>query len=225
MIAASKDCLAPTLPTATSSPRAGLGDRTGDPPGPRSRSRRNCPSAAVPMPVPLQAIAPAGRGWRPARRAAVSDPRFPAPRLGRRVRLVSVVRARDPRRWRGPPATAFGDPMQAGGLIAFGTFEFLPYLTRRAASSAFVNAEIVGVTAPIRGKLSGALPGKGLFIEDDTAITPVEAGAGSAPARRLRAAVRGRGRPDPAGAAASPGDRGDGSPPARPRTPPPPCPR
>jgi multidrug resistance efflux pump len=63
----------------------------------------------------------------------------------------------------------------ACGLIAIGTWEFLPYLTHRVASSAFVNAEIVRVTAPIRGRLSAEIPGKGAYIEDDAAITLVEA--------------------------------------------------
>jgi multidrug resistance efflux pump len=63
----------------------------------------------------------------------------------------------------------------ACGLIALGTWEFLPYLTHRVASSAYVNAEIVRVTAPIRGRLSAELPEKGSFIQDETAITLVEA--------------------------------------------------
>ena len=63
----------------------------------------------------------------------------------------------------------------ACGLIGIGTWEFLPYLTHHVASSAFVNAEIVRVTAPIRGRLSGDLPGKGAYIEENRAITLVEA--------------------------------------------------
>ena len=63
----------------------------------------------------------------------------------------------------------------ACGLIAFGAWEFLPYLTYRVASSAFVNAEIVRVTAPIRGRLSAELPGQGAFIDADRAITLIEA--------------------------------------------------
>ena len=63
----------------------------------------------------------------------------------------------------------------ACGLIAIGTWEFLPYLTHRVASSAFVNAEIVRVTAPIRGRLSGELPGKGTFIEENKDVTLIEA--------------------------------------------------
>ena len=62
----------------------------------------------------------------------------------------------------------------ACGLIAFGTYEFLPYLTHHVASSAFVNAEIVRVTAPIRGELSAELPGKGVFIEEARAIKLVQ---------------------------------------------------
>ncbi len=63
----------------------------------------------------------------------------------------------------------------ACGLIGFGAWEFMPYLTNRVASSAYVNAEIVRVTAPIRGRLSAKLPGKGAFIAEDRPITLIEA--------------------------------------------------
>ena len=63
----------------------------------------------------------------------------------------------------------------AGGLLGAGLYAFLPYLTHRVASSAFVNAEIVRVTAPIPGRLAADLPVKGAFIEKETPILLVEA--------------------------------------------------
>lgn len=58
----------------------------------------------------------------------------------------------------------------ATGLLAAGLWAFVPYLTYRVASSAFVNAEIVRITAPIRGQLSTSLPAKGAFIDKETSI-------------------------------------------------------
>ena len=49
----------------------------------------------------------------------------------------------------------------ATGLIAFGTSAFLPYLMYRVAPAAFVNAELVRITAPIGGQLNHGLPKKG----------------------------------------------------------------
>jgi len=62
----------------------------------------------------------------------------------------------------------------AFALIAFSVWAFLPYLSYRIATSAFVNAEIVRVTAPIAGRLTRDLPRKGYFIEHPSAVTLIE---------------------------------------------------
>src|SRR5687768_15678583 len=49
-------------------------------------------------------------------------------------------------------------------LILVAAWTFFPYLTHRVAPSAFVNAELVRVAAPIAGRLTLDLPNKGDFI-------------------------------------------------------------
>jgi multidrug resistance efflux pump len=51
-------------------------------------------------------------------------------------------------------------------LIAVGGWAFLPYLAYRVAPSAFVNAELVRVAAPMAGRLTKDLPSKGDFIKE-----------------------------------------------------------
>ena len=51
-------------------------------------------------------------------------------------------------------------------LIAVGGWAFFPYLAYRVAPSAFVNAELVRVAAPMSGRLTRDLPSKGYFIND-----------------------------------------------------------
>jgi multidrug resistance efflux pump len=53
-------------------------------------------------------------------------------------------------------------------LISFGAWAFVPYLTYKVAPTAYVNAELVRITAPINGQLSQDLPRKGDFIEIST---------------------------------------------------------
>jgi biotin carboxyl carrier protein len=60
-------------------------------------------------------------------------------------------------------------------LIALSAWAFFPHLGYRIASSAFVNAELVRVTAPIAGRLTRDLPRKGDFIERPAAATLIEA--------------------------------------------------
>jgi multidrug resistance efflux pump len=60
-------------------------------------------------------------------------------------------------------------------LIALSAWVFLPYVGYRIASSAFVNAELVRVTAPIAGRLTRDLPLKGDFIEHSTPVTLIKA--------------------------------------------------
>lgn len=62
----------------------------------------------------------------------------------------------------------------AGVLMGIGMWAFLPYVTFRVAPSAFVNAELVRVTAPFGGQLQKDLPRKGEFIPDARSINLVE---------------------------------------------------
>ena len=63
----------------------------------------------------------------------------------------------------------------AFAMIALGAWAFLPYASYRIASSAFINAELVRVTAPIAGRLTRDLPRKGDFIEQSATVTLIEA--------------------------------------------------
>jgi multidrug resistance efflux pump len=49
-------------------------------------------------------------------------------------------------------------------LVALSAWAFVPYVTYRIAPSAFVNAELVRVAAPIAGRLALDLPHKGDFV-------------------------------------------------------------
>ncbi len=49
-------------------------------------------------------------------------------------------------------------------LIALSAWAFVPYVTYRIAPSAFVNAELLRVAAPIAGQLAQGLPHKGEFV-------------------------------------------------------------
>jgi multidrug resistance efflux pump len=60
-------------------------------------------------------------------------------------------------------------------LVAVGAWAFLPYVSSRIASSAFVNAELVRVTSPIAGRLTPDLPHKGEFIDKATTVNLVVA--------------------------------------------------
>jgi multidrug resistance efflux pump len=62
----------------------------------------------------------------------------------------------------------------AFALIALSAWAFLPYLGYRIASSAFVNAELVRVTAPIAGTLTRDLPRKGTYIEKAEEVPLIE---------------------------------------------------
>jgi multidrug resistance efflux pump len=55
-------------------------------------------------------------------------------------------------------------------LLATSGWVFLPYLLHRVSSSAFVNAELMRVTAPFGGQLSPELPRKGEFLREARAI-------------------------------------------------------
>src|SRR5438067_6915870 len=59
-------------------------------------------------------------------------------------------------------------------LTIVGGWAFFPYVAYRVASSAFVNAELVRVAAPISGRLTRELPSKGDFIEEPTKVPLIE---------------------------------------------------
>ena len=59
-------------------------------------------------------------------------------------------------------------------LLGASAWAFAPYLAYRVATSAFVNAELVRVTAPIAGRLSGELPHKGDVINRSTAAALIK---------------------------------------------------
>jgi len=63
----------------------------------------------------------------------------------------------------------------AAALIGFSFWAFLPYITSRVASSAFVNAELLRVTAPFNGQVARELPPQGTFIDHPTALRLVDA--------------------------------------------------
>jgi multidrug resistance efflux pump len=63
----------------------------------------------------------------------------------------------------------------AVALIALSAWAFIPYVGYRISSSAFVNAELVRVTAPIAGRLTRDIPRKGDFIYQATSVILIEA--------------------------------------------------
>ena len=60
-------------------------------------------------------------------------------------------------------------------LIAVATWTFTPYVTHRVAASAFVNSELIRVTAPFAGRLAQVLPRQGVLFANSTQMTLVEA--------------------------------------------------
>jgi multidrug resistance efflux pump len=63
----------------------------------------------------------------------------------------------------------------AVALISLSAWAVLPHVSYRIASSAFVNAELLRVAAPIAGRLSRDLPPKGDYIERPVTVTIIEA--------------------------------------------------
>jgi len=59
-------------------------------------------------------------------------------------------------------------------LIALSAWAFVPYIAYRIAPSAFVNAELLRVAAPIAGRLAHHLPRKGDFIEQPATVSLIE---------------------------------------------------
>src|SRR4029079_4159485 len=62
-------------------------------------------------------------------------------------------------------------------FIAVSVWAFVPYITYRIAPSAFINAELMRVTAPIAGKLTQELPRKGRFITEPEKLPLIESRA------------------------------------------------
>jgi hypothetical protein len=63
----------------------------------------------------------------------------------------------------------------ATALIATASWALFPHLAYRIASTAFVNAELVRVTAPMAGRLSKDLPRKGDMIDHPITVNLTEA--------------------------------------------------
>ena len=59
-------------------------------------------------------------------------------------------------------------------LIGTAVWTFSPYITHRVAASAFVNSELLRVTAPFSGQLSQSMPRKGVFLESSKSLVLVE---------------------------------------------------
>ena len=59
-------------------------------------------------------------------------------------------------------------------LILLSVWAFVPYVAYRIAPSAFVNAELLRVAAPIAGRLAQDLPQKGDFVERPVTVSLVE---------------------------------------------------
>ncbi|HKY85718.1 MAG TPA: HlyD family secretion protein, partial [Pseudorhodoplanes sp.] len=59
-------------------------------------------------------------------------------------------------------------------LIALSIWVFAPYIGYRIASSAFVNAELVRINAPIAGRLTVSTPRKGEYFDTSRTLSFVE---------------------------------------------------
>src|SRR6266404_5528181 len=53
-------------------------------------------------------------------------------------------------------------------LIGVGAWSFLPYIAYKVAPTAFINAELIRITAPINGQLAQGLPHKGDLTDPST---------------------------------------------------------
>jgi multidrug resistance efflux pump len=59
-------------------------------------------------------------------------------------------------------------------LIGAAIWTFSPYVTHRIAVSAFVNSQLLRVTAPFSGQVSQMMPRKGVFLDTTQSLTIVE---------------------------------------------------
>ncbi len=62
----------------------------------------------------------------------------------------------------------------ASSLFGLSAWAFAPYFEYRIAPSAFINAELLRVTAPIAGRLTQDLPRKGQFIARPEKVTLID---------------------------------------------------
>jgi hypothetical protein len=85
--------------------------------------------------------------------------------LGWRGRIEHLIRSR---------AARIG---LALGLIGFGASAFIPYIAYKVAPTAYVNAELIRITAPINGQLTQELPHKGDFIDAPKAARLIQSNA------------------------------------------------
>jgi multidrug resistance efflux pump len=60
-------------------------------------------------------------------------------------------------------------------LIALSVWAFVPYLVYHIAASAFINADLIRVTAPLTGKLTESIPHRGIYLERPVAVSLIEA--------------------------------------------------
>jgi multidrug resistance efflux pump len=60
-------------------------------------------------------------------------------------------------------------------LVAMAGWALLPHVTNRIAASAFVNAELVRVTAPFAGRLAEVLPRHGVLLDEAVSLKLIEA--------------------------------------------------
>ena len=68
----------------------------------------------------------------------------------------------------------YGRVALAVALLALSAWAFVPYVAYRIAPSAFINAEIVRVTAPIAGRLTQELPRKGEFVAKSSSVALIQ---------------------------------------------------
>ena len=79
------------------------------------------------------------------------------------------------------PRSRFARIILASTLFGVSAWAFAPYLKYRIAPSAFINAELLRVTAPIAGRLTQDLPRKGEFVARPEKVTLIDS---MAPDRR-----------------------------------------
>jgi multidrug resistance efflux pump len=72
------------------------------------------------------------------------------------------------------PRSRFARILLASILFGVSAWAFAPYLKYRIAPSAFINAELLRVTAPIAGRLTQDLPRKGEFVSQPEKVTLID---------------------------------------------------
>src|SRR5580692_8826705 len=72
------------------------------------------------------------------------------------------------------PRSRFARILLASILFGMSAWAFAPYLKYRIAPSAFINAELLRVTAPIAGRLTQDLPRKGEFVAQPEKVTLID---------------------------------------------------